>query len=245
LAHGARARHPYFGIAGTIFLLVHIPFSYPDQVLRIITRDLPAYQQLYDNRLATLPASRASAPRSSLGASWRSGTRPYEDRRVGHLTGAARHEADNDGSFIRPAARCANRPTTVHDRARRAVRSPQRATAAEDGSQARRAAFLVGLHTVRHSAASVMLSAGVPLKVSGRCSVTRASRSRETSTRRQSRGFLGRRWLGPATHSHQSRRSNKVVKREDDLETGLFRVQPEPLIRFARSDHQFGAHIMI
>jgi hypothetical protein len=24
-------------------------------VLRIITRDLPAYQQLYDNRLATLP----------------------------------------------------------------------------------------------------------------------------------------------------------------------------------------------
>ena len=30
-------------------------FGDPDYLLRIITRDLPAYQQLYDNRLATLP----------------------------------------------------------------------------------------------------------------------------------------------------------------------------------------------
>jgi hypothetical protein len=216
----ARARHPYFGIAGTIFLLVHIPFSYPDQVLRIITRDLPAYQQLYDNRLATLPASRASAPRSSLGASWRSGTRPYEDRRVGTSRGLrVMRRTMTDRSSARP-------PAVPTDPLRVTTSSASRAI-------------------LRHSAASVMLSAGVPLKVSGRCSVTRASRSRETSTRRQSRGFLGRRWLGPATHSHQSRRSNKVVKREDDLETGLFRVQPGPLIRFARSDHQFGAHIMI
>ncbi|HKH54999.1 MAG TPA: hypothetical protein VKA58_06060 [Propionibacteriaceae bacterium] len=105
LAHVARARHPYFGIAGTIFLLVHIPFSYPDQVLRIITRDLPAYQQLYDNRLATLPASRASAPRSSLGASWRSGTRPYEDRRVGTSRGLrVMRRTMTDRSSARPPA---------------------------------------------------------------------------------------------------------------------------------------------
>ncbi|HMI33071.1 MAG TPA: Lrp/AsnC family transcriptional regulator [Propionibacteriaceae bacterium] len=30
-------------------------FGDPDYLLRIITRDLPAYQQLYDNRLAALP----------------------------------------------------------------------------------------------------------------------------------------------------------------------------------------------
>ena len=30
-------------------------FDDPDYLLRIITRDLPAYQQLYDNRLATMP----------------------------------------------------------------------------------------------------------------------------------------------------------------------------------------------
>jgi len=30
-------------------------FGDPDYLLRIITRDLPAYQKLYDNRLATLP----------------------------------------------------------------------------------------------------------------------------------------------------------------------------------------------
>jgi DNA-binding Lrp family transcriptional regulator len=30
-------------------------FGEPDYLLRVITRDLPAYQQLYDNRLATLP----------------------------------------------------------------------------------------------------------------------------------------------------------------------------------------------
>ena len=30
-------------------------FGDPDYLLRVITRDLPAYQQLYDNRLATLP----------------------------------------------------------------------------------------------------------------------------------------------------------------------------------------------
>jgi DNA-binding Lrp family transcriptional regulator len=30
-------------------------FGDPDYLLRIITRDLPAYQQLYDDRLATLP----------------------------------------------------------------------------------------------------------------------------------------------------------------------------------------------
>jgi DNA-binding Lrp family transcriptional regulator len=30
-------------------------FGDPDYMLRIITRDLPAYQKLYDNRLATLP----------------------------------------------------------------------------------------------------------------------------------------------------------------------------------------------
>jgi DNA-binding Lrp family transcriptional regulator len=30
-------------------------FGDPDYLLRVITRDLPAYQQLYDDRLATLP----------------------------------------------------------------------------------------------------------------------------------------------------------------------------------------------
>ena len=30
-------------------------FGDPDYLLRVITRDLPAYQHLYDNRLATLP----------------------------------------------------------------------------------------------------------------------------------------------------------------------------------------------
>ena len=30
-------------------------FGDPDFLLRIVTRDLPAYQQLYDERLATLP----------------------------------------------------------------------------------------------------------------------------------------------------------------------------------------------
>jgi DNA-binding Lrp family transcriptional regulator len=33
-------------------------FGDPDYLLRIITRDLPAYQKLYDNRLATLPGVR-------------------------------------------------------------------------------------------------------------------------------------------------------------------------------------------
>jgi len=39
----------------------------------------------------------------------------------------------------------------------------------------------VGLHTLRHSAAFVMLSAGVPLKVVSEISDTRASRSLGTS----------------------------------------------------------------
>ena len=30
-------------------------FGDPDYLLRVITRDLPAFQQLYDERLATLP----------------------------------------------------------------------------------------------------------------------------------------------------------------------------------------------
>jgi DNA-binding Lrp family transcriptional regulator len=41
-------------------------FGDPDYLLRIITRDLPAYQRVYGNRLAALsPASSASAPPSS------------------------------------------------------------------------------------------------------------------------------------------------------------------------------------
>ena len=36
-------------------LLAQRLFGDPDYLLRIITRDLPAYQKLYDNRLATLP----------------------------------------------------------------------------------------------------------------------------------------------------------------------------------------------
>ena len=65
----------------------------------------------------------------------------------------------------RSAARCGNRPLRVHDRARRALRSSQRATGAEGGIQRAGVPSSVGLHTLRHSAASVMLSAGVPLKV--------------------------------------------------------------------------------
>ena len=30
-------------------------FGDPDYLLRVVTRDLPAYRQLYDERLATLP----------------------------------------------------------------------------------------------------------------------------------------------------------------------------------------------
>ena len=30
-------------------------FGDPDYLLRVVTRDLPAYQQLYDEQLATLP----------------------------------------------------------------------------------------------------------------------------------------------------------------------------------------------
>jgi DNA-binding Lrp family transcriptional regulator len=33
----------------------HRLFGEPDYLLRVITADLPAYQELYDNRLATLP----------------------------------------------------------------------------------------------------------------------------------------------------------------------------------------------
>jgi DNA-binding Lrp family transcriptional regulator len=40
-------------------------FGEPDYLLRVITADLPAYQDVYDNRLATLPASNVSAPPSS------------------------------------------------------------------------------------------------------------------------------------------------------------------------------------
>ena len=44
-------------------------FGEPDYLRRVITADLPAFQELYDERLATLPASNASAPPSSWRAS--------------------------------------------------------------------------------------------------------------------------------------------------------------------------------
>src|SRR5688572_30813978 len=57
----------------------------------------------------------------------------------------------------------------VHNRARRALRSSLHAlkTAAKRAGLPSSVGlpFSVGLHTLRHSAASVMLSAGVPLKV--------------------------------------------------------------------------------
>ncbi len=64
-----------------------------------------------------------------------------------------------------PPPAVATDPLRVHDRARRALRSSQRVMGAECGSQARRVPASVGLHTRRHSAATMMLSAGVPLKV--------------------------------------------------------------------------------
>jgi integrase len=45
------------------------------------------------------------------------------------------------------------------------MRSAQRAACSEGRSEAAKLPSTVGLHTFRHSAASVMLSAGVPLKV--------------------------------------------------------------------------------
>ena len=53
----------------------------------------------------------------------------------------------------------------VHNRAGRAMRSAQRAGCSQGRGEARELPSTVGLHTLRHSAASVMLSAGVPLKV--------------------------------------------------------------------------------
>jgi hypothetical protein len=38
----------------------------PDYLLRVITRDLPSFRQVYDDRLSELPASSASAPRSFM-----------------------------------------------------------------------------------------------------------------------------------------------------------------------------------
>ncbi len=39
-------------------------FGDPDHLLRVITRDLPPFQQVYDDRSPDSPASSASAPRS-------------------------------------------------------------------------------------------------------------------------------------------------------------------------------------
>jgi integrase len=49
----------------------------------------------------------------------------------------------------------------------------------------------VELHTLRHSAASVMLSAGVPLKVVSEVFGHASVAITETSTARQSRSFAG------------------------------------------------------
>jgi DNA-binding Lrp family transcriptional regulator len=40
-------------------------FGQPDYLRRVITADLAAFQELYDERTRTLPASNASAPPSS------------------------------------------------------------------------------------------------------------------------------------------------------------------------------------
>jgi site-specific recombinase XerD len=53
--------------------------------------------------------------------------------------------------------------------------------ALKDAAKRAKLPSTVGLHTLRHSAAFVMLSAGVPLKVVSEISDTRASRSLETS----------------------------------------------------------------
>ena len=51
-------RHPHVRGAQRLF-------GEPDYLRRNITADLPAFQELYDERLATLPACNASAPPSS------------------------------------------------------------------------------------------------------------------------------------------------------------------------------------
>ena len=53
----------------------------------------------------------------------------------------------------------------VRNRTGRALRSSQCAAGPQGRGDACKVVSTVGLHTLRHSAASVMLSAGVPLKV--------------------------------------------------------------------------------
>jgi hypothetical protein len=107
-----------------------------------------------------------------------------------------------------PPADVATDPVHVHDRARRALRSSQRVTGAECGSQARRVPASVGLDKLLHFAATMMLSAGVPLKVVsvfGHAGVA----IKGGTCGDVSRAFLGRRWLGSATHSHEKRWSKR------------------------------------
>ena len=52
-----------------------------------------------------------------------------------------------------------------HDRAGRALRSSHALRALKAAAKRAKLPSAAGLHTLRHSAASVMLSAGVPLKV--------------------------------------------------------------------------------
>jgi DNA-binding Lrp family transcriptional regulator len=63
-------------------------FGDPDYLLRIITRDLPAYQQLYDNRLATLPGvQRLSSTLVMKSVVEKPAPAPMRTERVRHLTG--------------------------------------------------------------------------------------------------------------------------------------------------------------
>jgi hypothetical protein len=81
----------------------------------------------------------------------------------------------------------------------------------------------VGLDTLLHFAATMMLAAGVPLKVVS--AFGHAGVAITGGTYGQvSRAFLRRRWLGSAAHSNEKRWSRKVVKRKDDLETRLIRI---------------------
>jgi DNA-binding Lrp family transcriptional regulator len=61
-------------------------FGDPDYLLRIITRDLPADQQLYDNRLATIPDVRRLSSTLVMKVSWRTCPAPMRTGRARHLT---------------------------------------------------------------------------------------------------------------------------------------------------------------